>query len=194
MVPVYEFYKAQDYYYRVLIALRDAQAAIVSEFTYKVTKNKSETYIVEETDQGLVNVMIGPVGSEQATTAGKEHLTKLIFELFWKSKDDSESSLRADELAIEHLYYLGANVEYALTAISNQAPDNIAYGDFRRGKIVTNFSKPEKIGESDSVWGIGQVELDIQTTYDYADVTLPNLEELEIDLGNGMVPVFEPNP
>jgi hypothetical protein len=195
MVPVYAFYKAQNYYYRMLIALRDAQTIIVPEFTFEITKNKSETHIAEEIDKGgLVNIMIGPVGSKQATKHSKEHTAKLLFEIYWRSKDDAVTGLRADELAIEHLYYLAANVEYALTAIYNQVPDNVPYGDFSIGEISTDFLKPQKIGESESVWGLGQVELDITTAYSYDDITLPNLEELELDLGNGITPLFTPNP
>ena len=89
---------------------------------------------------------------------------------------------------------MSANVEYALTAIYNQVPDNIPYGEFKAGDINTIFSKPEKIGESESVWGIGQIEFEIQTWYSYAENSLPNLEKLESDLGNGIVPIFEPNP
>lgn len=194
MVPVYPFYLAQDYYYRMLVALRDVQNTITPEFNYKVTKNKSETYIVEETDQGLVNVMIGPVDSEQASVHSKEHAVKLIFELYWKSKDDSVSGENADELAINYLYYLAANVEFGLTAIYNQVPDNITKGDFQIKQLRTNFSKPEKVGESDSVWGLGQIELDIRTAYTYDAAALVNLNTLTTDIGNGLAQTFNPNP
>ena len=193
MVDTYSFYKAQDYFYRMLVALRDAQNVITPAFTYDIVKNKAETYVAEEAKHGMVNIMIGNVGSRQETIHGKEHTAKLIFELYWKSKDDSGSSLKADELALEYLYYLAAQVEYELTAIKNQNLDNVNYGDFQIGKITTNFSKPEKIGKSESVWGLGQIELDIVTAYDYKDVSLPNLEELQANLGY-FVPLFTPNP
>lgn len=194
MVPVYPFYKAQDYYYRKIIEVRDAQNLIAPNFTFDVTKNKSETSIVSEIKRGIVNVMVGSISNINQTKHGKEHVTKLIFELYWKSKDDDTNKIHADELASEHLYYLAANVEYALSAIYNQVPDNIPYGEFKAGEITPSFSRAEKIGKSESVFGLGHIEFEIQTQYSFAENALPNLVELEADLGNGIKPIFEPNP
>lgn len=135
-----------------LDAVSDAQAAINPAYRFRVEKNMYAPAIQDIQNQALVNILIDGYDPENYTASTTNHSVTFFIDCYVlgrneNSVDNPGSLLPADQVAVERLQYLCAQVEYGIRNMSNYYM-SLDPGNIRQHNLGLKFTNPQDVEDA----------------------------------------------
>jgi len=170
-----------------LQAVSDAQKAINPAYEFRVETNLYRPTIEQIEKTALANILIAEVESDQSTDFSKNHKVTYNIDCYvrGRNEDDPESPgslVPADEVAVERLQYLCAQVEFGLTKLENYYM-GLDSGDVKPNDLTLTFNPVEDATEAATPYAPARFVLECMFPYVPQDLeNLPPIEETFISL------------
>lgn len=198
-IPNYLWVQAQQGMKAILKAVSADQELFNSDYKFRVETNLYRPTIEEIENVALVNILIREVTSdEHETNFAKNHVVKYNFDCYVRGQNEDDpdnpgSLVPADEVAVERLQYLCAQVEYGLTELVNFY-QGVLPGDIYPDKLDLTFNPVEDAAESATPYAPARFEFICKFPYSPKDLeNLPALTEVLTNLADWAVKVFPKN-
>jgi len=165
-----------------LQAISDAQELINPSYKFKVETNLYRPTIEEIENMALVNILVDNIQAGLVTDFSKNHIVTYNIDCYVRGENDTDvedgvSLIPADEVAVERLHYLCAQVEYGLTKLENYYM-GISPGDVRPGSLSLSFSPVEDASQSATPYAPARFILSCEFPYTPKDhENLPSIEQ-----------------
>ena len=190
-IPLYLWVYYQQGLKAALQAVSTAQSAINPAYQFRVETNLYRPSIQDISNQALVNILIDGYDSISSTNANVNHKVNFYFDCYVLGQNENDvenpgSLLPADQVAVERLQYLCAQVEYGLRDLKNYHMDSEnsdLINSIHRGNLGLKFSGVEDAMESTTPYAPARFTLECQFPYSSADQTEVDLTKILVTVG-----------
>jgi hypothetical protein len=169
-----------------LQAVSDAQALINPAYQFRVETNFYRPTIEQIENQALVNILIDGYDPMNVTNAEENHLVSFYFDCYVRGRNESDpdnpgSLIPADQVAVERLNYLCAQVGYGIKKLEDYYM-GITVKQVQRGKLSLKFNPVDDAAESATPYSPARFTLECSFPYSSADLTGVDITDTLITL------------
>ncbi len=170
-----------------LQAISDAQEIINPSYRFRVATNLYRPTIEEIERMAFVNILIDNIQGGHVTDFSKNHVVTYNIDCYVRGQndldvDDGVSLIPADEVAVERLHYLCAQVEYGLTKLDSYYM-GLSGGDVKPGNMSLTFNPVEDASETATPYAPARFTLECMFPYTPQDLeNLPSIETTFISM------------
>ena len=174
-----------------LEAVSTSQTAINPAYQFRVETNLYRPSIQDIQNQALVNILIDGYNPKNSTNSNVNHDVTFFIDCYVLGQNENDvenpgSLLPADQVAVERLQYLCAQVEYGLRNLQNyymDAIDSDLINTVQRGKLGLKFFQVEDAMESNTPYAPARFTLNVTFPYSPADHDEVDLTKIFVTAG-----------
>jgi hypothetical protein len=170
-----------------LQAVSDAQALINPAYKFRVETNLYRPTIEQIENQALVNILIDGYDPMNSTQSIEDHLVSFHFDCYVRGRNENDpdnpgSLIPADQVAVERLHYLCAQVGYGIKKLEDYYMGLSDNKQVNRGKLSLKFNPVDDAAESATPYAPARFTLECSFPYTSADLTLVDITQTLITL------------
>jgi hypothetical protein len=157
-----------------LEAVSTAQTAINPAYQFRVETNLYRPAIEDIENQALVNILIDGYDPDNVTQSREDQLVTFYFDCYVRGKNENDpdnpgSLVPADQVAVERLHYLCAQVGYGIKKLENYYMGLSDNKEVNRGKLSLKFNPVDDAAESATPYAPARFTLECSFPYTAAD-------------------------
>ena len=186
-IALYDWIEYQQGIKTALEAVNTAQSAINSAYAFRVETNLYHPTIASIQNQALVNILIEGYDADKYTSAMANHMVTFHIDCYVLGRNENSvenpgSLLPADQVAVERLQYLCAQVEYGLRNMANYDMGLDPY-KVQPKKLGLKFQEPQDVDESAEPYAPARFTFTCEFGYDSADSQDTDLTQIFVTVG-----------